>query len=61
LDLKRVIAFEVLRQRHFNILRPAWSPGYYRILDYAKNVQNFRAEDATGRALPWRNEKETAA
>ncbi len=32
---------------------PAWSPGYYRIMDYAKNVLNFRAEDGAGRSLPW--------
>ncbi len=32
---------------------PAWSPGYYRIMDYAKNVLNFRAEDGAGRALAW--------
>ena len=32
---------------------PVWHPGYYRILDYAKNVSNFRAEDAAGHALPW--------
>jgi predicted metalloprotease with PDZ domain len=32
---------------------PAWTPGFYGILDYAKNVSNFRAEDAAGRPLPW--------
>src|ERR1043165_10168307 len=32
---------------------PVWMPGFYRILDYAKNVSNFRAADAAGRALPW--------
>ena len=32
---------------------PAWAPGYYRILDYAKYVSNFRAEDGAGRTLPW--------
>jgi predicted metalloprotease with PDZ domain len=30
---------------------PAWTPGYYRIMDYAKSVKDFRAEDGTGRAL----------
>ena len=29
---------------------PAWTPGYYQIMDYARNVLNFRAEDGTGRA-----------
>ena len=32
---------------------PAWMPGYYRILDYARNVSNFHAEDGAGHALPW--------
>jgi len=30
---------------------PVWTPGYYRIMDYARNVLNFRAEDGTGRAV----------
>jgi len=32
---------------------PVWSPGYYGIRDFAKNVQNFRAEDSQGRELKW--------
>jgi predicted metalloprotease with PDZ domain len=32
---------------------PAWSPGYYRVLDYARNVAHFRAVDGAGRELPW--------
>ncbi len=32
---------------------PAWMPGYYRILDYEKNVSNFRAADGDGHALGW--------
>lgn len=32
---------------------PVWSPGYYGIFDFAKNVQNFHAEDGTGNALRW--------
>ena len=32
---------------------PQWSPGYYGIGDYARNVSNFRAEDGAGRALLW--------
>jgi predicted metalloprotease with PDZ domain len=30
---------------------PVWSPGYYGIGDYSRNVSNFRAEDAAGHAL----------
>jgi len=36
-----------------DVKMPAWHPGYYRMIDYAKNVSNFRAEDGAGRALPW--------
>ena len=32
---------------------PVWTPGYYQIMDYAKNVKDFRAEDGAGRPLPW--------
>ncbi len=32
---------------------PVWTPGYYRIMDYAKNVKDFRAEDGSGRTLPF--------
>ncbi len=32
---------------------PAWHPGYYRQIDYAKNVSNLRVQDNAGRSLPW--------
>ena len=32
---------------------PVWMPGYYRIMDYSKDVVNFKAMDGTGRALAW--------
>ncbi len=32
---------------------PVWTPGYYRIMDYAKNVKDFQAEDGAGRELAW--------
>ena len=32
---------------------PAWSPGYYGIGDYSRNVSNFRAEDGAGHGLPF--------
>jgi predicted metalloprotease with PDZ domain len=33
---------------------PAWTPGYYWIMDYAKNVLNFHAEDGAGNPLSWK-------
>jgi predicted metalloprotease with PDZ domain len=32
---------------------PEWTPGYYQIMDYARNVVNFRAEDGAGKPLAW--------
>ncbi len=32
----------------------AWTPGYYWIMDYAKNVLNFHAEDGAGNPLGWK-------
>jgi len=32
---------------------PVWTPGYYRVMDYAKYVTNFQVRDGDGRALPW--------
>lgn len=32
---------------------PAWSPGYYGIGDYSRNLSNFRVEDGAGHALPF--------
>src|ERR1039457_2721977 len=32
---------------------PVWSPGYYGIMDFAQNVQNFKAADGAGNVLKW--------
>ena len=32
---------------------PVWSPGRYARMDFARNVQEFRATDGGGRALRW--------
>ncbi len=32
---------------------PMWTPGYYGILDFPKNVRNFRAVDGAGKPLLW--------
>ncbi len=36
-----------------DVKMPVWTPGYYLITDYAKNVLNFRAEDEAGRPIAW--------
>ncbi len=32
---------------------PAWTPGYYMIMDYARNILDFRAVDGAGKPLAW--------
>src|SRR5262249_7863462 len=32
---------------------PAWHPGYYRLIDYARSVSNFRAVDAGNKPVRW--------
>lgn len=32
---------------------PVWAPGYYLILDYPKNVSDFKATGSDGKALKW--------
>jgi predicted metalloprotease with PDZ domain len=36
-----------------DVKMPAWHPGYYRMIDYARNLSGLRAQDGEGRALPW--------
>lgn len=39
---------------------PAWLPGYNKVQDFARNVQEFMAEDGSGRPLPWsKTDKQT--
>jgi len=44
---------EGIRGETFDFRMPAWTPGYYVILDLAKYVINFHVEDGTGNILPW--------
>ncbi len=47
---------ENVRARSLDVKLPAWTPGYYLIMDYAKNVLNFRAEDGRRQPLAWEKE-----
>ena len=31
----------------------AWTPGYYQIMNYAKNIENFKVTDAAGNSITW--------
>src|SRR6186713_210584 len=32
---------------------PAWTPGYYQKMDFAKNLEQLKATDETGKELKW--------
>ncbi|MGM9509416.1 M61 family metallopeptidase [Larkinella sp. GY13] len=32
---------------------PVWTPGYYQLMNYAQQVQNFQATDGSGKPLKW--------
>lgn len=32
---------------------PSWTPGFYQVMDYARNILNFQAEDRAGNRLEW--------
>jgi len=36
-----------------DFIMPAWTPGYYLIMNHAKNVLNFHAADLAGKPLAW--------
>jgi len=39
---------------------PAWSPGYYQLLHYARNVQNFQPRTTRGDTLAWSKKEENS-
>lgn len=49
------IDITAISQPSLDLVMPAWAPGRYAIYNFAKNVQDFTAEGADGRALPWIN------
>ncbi|MEN9224214.1 MAG: hypothetical protein Q6L60_04160 [Thermostichus sp. HHBFW_bins_43] len=45
---------EVEPEAPLQLRLPVWTPGSYLIREYARHVQEFRAEDEQGIPLPWR-------
>lgn len=41
------------RQPALVLKMPAWTPGYYQLMNFAANVENVRATDETGKPLTW--------
>ncbi len=48
-----VFCCEGIKNENIDFKMSAWTPGYYRIMDFAENVSEFRAEDANGKELSW--------
>ena len=42
-----------IREPSVTVSIPAWSPGMYRIENYARNIQDFRAANSRNQALKW--------
>lgn len=40
-------------KKKMNFKLPAWTPGYYWVMDFAKNVIRFNAETGSGKKLDW--------
>lgn len=36
-----------------NFTMPAWMPGYYQLMDYAKNVEHFSVKSLEGKVMKW--------
>ena len=54
------IAIKGIRESSVSVSMPAWSPGMYRIENYARNVQDFRATDTRNQSLKWeKTDKQT--
>jgi predicted metalloprotease with PDZ domain len=47
------ISIKGIREPSVSVSMPAWTPGAYRIENYARNVQDFRAFNARNQQLPW--------
>jgi predicted metalloprotease with PDZ domain len=47
------IAIKGIRETQLSVSMPAWSPGIYRIENYARNVQDFRAVNNRNQPLKW--------
>jgi predicted metalloprotease with PDZ domain len=48
-----VFRCEGLKGERQDFKLPVWTPGFYQIMNYSRNVLNFRAEDGAGNPLAW--------
>lgn len=46
---------EGIKEQILNLKMPAWTPGYYQLLNFAKNVENFKAVNGEGKDIQWQH------
>ncbi len=49
-----IFRYSGIKTQTLDLKMPAWTPGYYQLLNYAKNVSNFNATDETGKKIIWK-------
>ncbi|HEV8269987.1 MAG TPA: hypothetical protein VGQ04_01710 [Chitinophagaceae bacterium] len=42
-----------IKKNFIDFKMPAWTPGYYQKMDFAKNLEQFKASNETGKELKW--------
>ena len=42
-----------IKKEFIDFKMPAWTPGYYQKMDFAKNLEQLKATDETGKELQW--------
>lgn len=47
------VAFDCAVNDTVTLEMPVWAPGYYMIMDYPKNLSDFKAADASGKPYGW--------
>ena len=47
------LACKGIKKEFIDFKMPAWTPGYYQKMDYAKNLEQLKATDETGKELKW--------
>ena len=47
------LTYSGIKDQSVELKLPVWTPGYYMIMDYSKNVINFKAADGRGNGLRW--------
>lgn len=48
-----ILKCEGIKSSFIDFKMPVWSPGYYQRMDFAKNVENFKATGADGKEIKW--------